>query len=83
MFTEFLKEQFDGFKDSSSGIISDIIVVYNDLRLKSILVDLLVIFILVLLWIVNLLLHIGSIVVVGSMLLFKYSVNKIRNLFNG
>lgn len=80
---EFFKEQFESFIDTHRGIMDDLADSFKELNLKTFGINLLAIIILSVLWWVNLFLYIGSAVVIGSILMFKYIKTKIRNMFNG
>lgn len=80
---EFIKDQLEGFLDSHHGILSDIKETMRDLNLREVAINLLTLLCLIVLYFINLLFYIGSTIVVGSMILFKYVRDKLKELFNG
>jgi hypothetical protein len=80
---EFLNEQYEGFIQAHNQVITDIVDASRELNAREFFSNLLVIILLMGLWCCILILYVGGTVVVGSILMFKYGMKKIRKIFNG
>lgn len=80
---EFFNEQYEGFIQAHNQILGDICDAGRELNVKEFFSNLLVIILLMGLWCCILVLYVGGTVVVGSVLMFKYVMKRIRKIFNG
>ena len=80
---EFFKNQLESFIDTHNGILSDIRENIATLHLTEMGINLLSLLCLIILYFINLVFYIGSTIVVGGILFFKYINFKVKELFYG